>query len=701
MPNITRRIPSLLNGVSQQPASLRRASQGEQQVNCLSSLVDGLSRRNPTTVMRDVAIPTPANIFTHMFKNDVGDTMIMFMLGGAQAPSVYNLTTEVFTQSTDINSARLYMDATDPETAYQAVHVGDEIFIVNREKTVALDATVSIGTLKGTKQTFADLPTSGMINGDVWKIQGDDSVLLGSYYMKWNATTSTWEESMPPGVNTTFDPLTMPVRLYQNAANQWLLDINSWDDRQVGDTTVAPEPNFIGRAIRDMFFFRNRLGFVTSEYITMSQSGPNYLNFWRQSVRDLFDNDRIDLRANTAISTLNSAVPFNKQLLLFSNDKQLVLGAGDNQLLTPSTGVIDTVSAYSSNSVSEPVTAANSLYFASEKGLFTTIHEYATSDETEVTNVADDITAHAPSFIPANIVKIIASVNHDILIALSSTYRNRLYVYKYYWGGDQKLQSSWSYWEFDSTLGREIHSIDILDDALYIVHHRGTSSHIAKMDLSGDSSKDEIGFTVYLDDRMKGHDATATLEPGSEVLTNMSWWDEDIRGVAHLIAGPDHTSPGELLSVGEFKGTYAQFPGDIRPLVATDDCYIGRPYESRYRFSELFAREGGTDEDAAPVLNGNLQLRSMSLRLESASYLRAEVTPRPGASAFSYVFTGKILGTQSLIVGAPNIVDATYKFPILANSKRVTIDLINDTHMPSSIVSAEWSGTFNPAAGSR
>ena len=47
MPLVTKSIPNLINGVSQQPSALRLASQAEKVVNCIPSSVEGLKKRPP------------------------------------------------------------------------------------------------------------------------------------------------------------------------------------------------------------------------------------------------------------------------------------------------------------------------------------------------------------------------------------------------------------------------------------------------------------------------------------------------------------------------------------------------------------------------------------------------------------------------------------------------------------------------------
>ena len=47
MPLVNHAIPNLVNGISQQSESLRLGSQGESQINGVSSIVEGLSKRPP------------------------------------------------------------------------------------------------------------------------------------------------------------------------------------------------------------------------------------------------------------------------------------------------------------------------------------------------------------------------------------------------------------------------------------------------------------------------------------------------------------------------------------------------------------------------------------------------------------------------------------------------------------------------------
>ena len=56
MPLVSRTIPNLVQGVSQQPEVLRLSSQATQQLNGFSSVVEGLKKRPPTNYIAKLHI---------------------------------------------------------------------------------------------------------------------------------------------------------------------------------------------------------------------------------------------------------------------------------------------------------------------------------------------------------------------------------------------------------------------------------------------------------------------------------------------------------------------------------------------------------------------------------------------------------------------------------------------------------------------
>ena len=65
MPLITEQISNLINGVSQQPPSLRLASQCETQENGLVTIAEGLKKRPPLEFVAKLSNKTDTNASIH------------------------------------------------------------------------------------------------------------------------------------------------------------------------------------------------------------------------------------------------------------------------------------------------------------------------------------------------------------------------------------------------------------------------------------------------------------------------------------------------------------------------------------------------------------------------------------------------------------------------------------------------------------
>lgn len=79
---ISSNIPNLINGVSQQPPSLRLGSQAEEQINGLSDVVTGLTKRPPTehlgTIIGDLSTSK-----IHTYKRDENEQYTVMVSDGA------------------------------------------------------------------------------------------------------------------------------------------------------------------------------------------------------------------------------------------------------------------------------------------------------------------------------------------------------------------------------------------------------------------------------------------------------------------------------------------------------------------------------------------------------------------------------------------------------------------------------------------
>jgi hypothetical protein len=142
MPLISSSIPNLINGVSQQPAALRLASQCEQMVNCMASPVEGLKKRPPAQHIAKLFTGSAGSgrPFTTIVDRD-GSIKYLVLIQD-NAIKVFGLDGSVKTVTTPDGTS--YLDITgEPSSTFRVASVADYTFIVNREKTVAMSGTTS------------------------------------------------------------------------------------------------------------------------------------------------------------------------------------------------------------------------------------------------------------------------------------------------------------------------------------------------------------------------------------------------------------------------------------------------------------------------------------------------------------------------------------------------------------------------------
>ena len=70
MPLITEQISNLINGVSQQPPSLRLASQAQAQENGMSTVAEGIKKRPPLEHISKLTNKTDTDAYVHYINRD-------------------------------------------------------------------------------------------------------------------------------------------------------------------------------------------------------------------------------------------------------------------------------------------------------------------------------------------------------------------------------------------------------------------------------------------------------------------------------------------------------------------------------------------------------------------------------------------------------------------------------------------------------
>tara|TARA_B110000977_G_C11091042_1_gene496909 strand:+ start:523 stop:3552 length:3030 start_codon:yes stop_codon:yes gene_type:complete len=165
---VSKNIPNLINGVSQQPPALRLASQAEAQENGFSDIVDGLKKRPPTQLKNKLKKTSPTgNTFLsateinrshfHTYKRStfeqytvvtdpVAPKMYVYDINGSlryeSGVASWDATGTQITANSDNTAIAAYLgtDAID-STQVTATSVADYTFFVNKDKVVAKNTT--------------------------------------------------------------------------------------------------------------------------------------------------------------------------------------------------------------------------------------------------------------------------------------------------------------------------------------------------------------------------------------------------------------------------------------------------------------------------------------------------------------------------------------------------------------------------------
>ena len=455
-----------------------------------------------------------------------------------------------------------------------------------------------------------------------------------------------------------------------------------WRSRKVGDDSTNPFPTFLGNTINDIFFHRNRLGFLSDENVIFSEAG-NYFNFFATTALTAIDSNPIDVAvSNNQVSILRHAVPFNEALLLFSELQQFKVTAGD--ALTPTSVSIDVSTQFESSSRAKPTPAGKYVFFPFKRGEFSGIREYFIDFTNEV-NDATEVTAHVPQYIPGEVTKLASSSNEDMLVCLSDTETKNMYVYRYYWQGNEKLMSSWSVWKFDA----DILDCEFLGSKLYVLFQRTDGVYLETLNLSTDTSESvmEDKTPVLLDRRVKLSQATASQDTVAEIP---------------YYSGSSPHLPSNIVYVTDNARKIAET--DVNAYIAAhadNVVYAGIPFTFKYEFSKFTYKQ-----NEVPIQTAKLQLRNLNLLYNDSGYFTFNVDLAPydllvndgtGSTQtikprkqYQKIFNGFITNVSS--VDKYSLLSGTFKGSIFSNASNCKVSLTNDEYLPCAFQSAEWEG---------
>ena len=820
-------ITSLAQGISQQPDGQRDPVQGEEQINGMSSMTEGLRKRDPSHVIAKVSDSGFGDVFFHQIERDSAEKYLVTIgssgvkvldLAGNEkqvnAPLGYSYLATANAKS-DIRAATIAdttfisnvkvvpsMDsATAPATPRPFAHeclvwvkaanygqtynvnvngtlasvqtpvapvvVSGNATTENRisSETIAAAIATALGSVSGVTivrvgsvlhlrsanpitvaatdaransditaitskvQAFTELPTIAPVGYQI-EVTGDPGNKFDIFYVSFQPRPGvgsfgegSWEETVAPGVPYRINPASMPhllVRLpsgqfYFGPANgsvQAGVTLPKWGERTAGDLVSAPDPSFIGFSIQDVFVYKNRLGMLADENVILSRA-RDFFEFFPETVTTVLDSDPIDISASSPrVAVLRYAIPFQDELIVFSEQTQFRFGSPDS-LLSPATAQITVLTQYEADPDVRPIAVAGTIVFCQASGRWSRFREFSVRGAgTALVAEADELTGHVGSYIPSEITKLSANDTGNAWFAISEKegYQNRIYVFKFYYRnsgqGSERAQASWSYWQFSGA--DQVLQILCVQETLYALMRYGTAVWLERIPVADQLSELEGNPAPALLDRQV---TTSMAAPAAVRVANGSWdpltltttWTlpYSIRAKTQVWSGHENGQIGGVILGEATEGDTIVGRGDWR----NKNVYIGEVYDFVYRFTRFkFYKEGPTGKSAANAMR--TQVRHAKLRYSESGYFEAWVMAERRPRAV-YTFDGTALAVRNSFIGIePQQVDpdpgrygdGVFTIPIQAKGETCVVEVHNDTPLPCAFTTCEWVGMLSSRA---
>ncbi|ATW57750.1 tail tubular protein B [Escherichia phage EG1] len=536
-------------------------------------------------------------------------------------------------------------------------------------------------------QSFSKLPPNAP-NGYMVKVVGDASRSADQYYVRYDAERKVWVETLGWNTENQVRWETMPHALVRAADGNFDFKWLEWSPKSCGDIDTNPWPSFVGSSINDVFFFRNRLGFLSGENIILSRTAK-YFNFYPASVANLSDDDPIDVAVSTnRISVLKYAVPFSEELLIWSDEAQFVLTASGT--LTSKSVELNLTTQFDVQDRARPYGIGRNVYFASPRSSYTSIHRYyAVQDVSSVKN-AEDITAHVPNYIPNGVFSICGSGTENFCSVLSHGDPSKIFMYKFLYLNEELRQQSWSHWDFGANV--QVLACQSISSDMYVILRNEFNTFLTKIsftknaiDLQGEP------YRAFMDMKIRYTIPSGTYNDdtyNTSIHLPTIYGANFGRGRITVLEPDGKITVFEQPTAGWKSDPWLRLDGNLEGRMV----YIGFNIDFVYEFSKFLIKQTADDGSSSTEDIGRLQLRRAWVNYENSGAFDIYVENQ--SSNWKYSMAGARLGSNTLRAGRLNLGTGQYRFPVVGNAKFNTVSILSDETTPLNIIGCGWEGNY-------
>jgi len=264
-------------------------------------------------------------------------------------------------------------------------------------------------------------------------------------YYSYTASTAEWVECGAYGSPTSISGV--PISLHWNGT-AWALNSEDFVGRVSGDATTNPTHEWMTLGITGLGTYQGRLVIMSGPLVSLSHSGKPR-QFYRSTSTSLLSSDPIEIGSGmNSAAAYEHAVPFNKDLLLFSRMYQAVIPSG-NIAISAATATVVPTSGHETDTTSAPVVLGRTLMYCTPRSedFFGTM-EMIPSNYTDSQYQSQDATPHLPKYMPGRCRFAVSSGVANMALFAPDGDARSIVVHEYHWSGEEKVQQSWHKWLF-------------------------------------------------------------------------------------------------------------------------------------------------------------------------------------------------------------------------------------------------------------
>ena len=511
----------------------------------------------------------------------------------------------------------------------------------------------------------------------------------------------SWVECAKPGRADKLDKTTMPVVLIRTENAEFRLteldgstytiggvtqpEVPKWDDALVGDSDTNPEPEFIGRPINKMCFFRNRFTMLADEFIVMSRPG-DFTNFFNKSAIQFIGSDPINISASSPYpATLFDAIEVNTGLVLFSKAQQFMLTT-DSDTFSPLTAKINALSTYNFNFQTNPISLGTTIGFLDNAGKFSRFYEMTRILREGEPQIVEQSAVVSRLF--EKDLKTISNSRENQIVLFSEDNSSTLYGYRYFNQIEERSLASWFRWTLPGTI--KYHCMQ--DDSLFVVIQNGSQRELLKFTIKMDANTVTLNDNrVHLDYLMPVSALAASAYSGGNTTFTKP---TGLNGVGQLAVYDIDDTASPAVAIGNYAEATVSGNNIVIPGNWTGQAfYIGYLYTMSITIPTIYytQREG---EKFIADTRANTILHRVKLGFGPVGFYQIELqrTGKPTWNEEYEVTPANTVTANSAGVFDDNILRTV---PIYDRNTNATL-IVKSTHpSPATLHTLTWEGIYN------